>query len=146
MTFGFPPLRCSFICLSRLRETSERVHFLLSVLARPGHEKTWMRPTKKGPERQSKKGFPTEKLESYFEQDSAPANFFLLRTLQPWLPHFVIESGEYTGSIIRRLFVSYFCFYGPHYVPLVWPFDLWYFQIILFSLFHALHTITNLSE
>ena len=50
-----------------------------------------MRPTKKGPERQSKKGFRTEKLESYFEQDSAPANVFtsdpsaVAPTLRHWI-------------------------------------------------------------
>ena len=68
---SFLPNSASLIFWNRWRKTSERVHFSLLVLARPGHEKSLLRPAKKGSGRQSEKDIPTEKSDSYFDQNSA---------------------------------------------------------------------------
>ena len=142
---SFLPNSASLFFWNRWRKTSERVHFSLLVLARPGHEKSLLRPTKKGSGRQSEKDTPTEKSDSYFDQNSALTDAF----------YFVPSSRIFHTSLLNQvstLFRWYVTFFSHIFISkalnmsLAFAHSLFDFQTILCSLIHALCSTTNLSE
>ena len=123
----------SFVRLIRFRKISERVHFLLLVLARPGREKSQLRPTKKDSGRQSKEDMYPEKSDSHFDQHSAPARVFFTSHHQVIDP-FVIVSCEYIESMIRRLFFLIFIVSKALTMPLVFALSIHDIRIIYICL------------
>ena len=137
---SFLPNSASLFFWNRWRKTSERVHFFFAHGARS--PRTWKVIVATRQERLRAtiwERYLNREVRFIFRPKFCINRCILLRTLKSYISHFVIKSGEYFGSMIRRLFFLIFLFLRS---------SLWYviFQIILCSFIHALCSITNLSE
>jgi hypothetical protein len=139
MTIAFPLiLPLAFARLDFMKSAIGSVFRFWCSLAQDMKSPSW------GPQQERLRA-PPEKSDSYFDQYYTPTNSFLDVVLS--------SHGSETSSLNRRVtwfdfrcpFSYIYCFY--HFtIPLACARSIHDIQIILFSVFHALHTITKISE